>query len=297
MPASEGGPRAQVHHPLACVDASAQLGRVGLLRRCQVYRCRTGEVGRPHVRVVHRVGVESCQEGPDEVLLLLPEGRVLRALLLDGRGRPGRRRRRAEAAEAVRREHCGLRRQVGGELADRGVLRAAEVLGESGVDQVGAPDGAEQHRAAREDQHWAIGSADGERDVVRGVAGGADRTDRHAPDLLDVLVADHDPLVRHLGLAGHEVGHPAAAGQLETTTDVVVVGVRLGHCGEDHAALGQHGVDAVEVALRVDNQRASPVVDDVAAVAQVGRLDDGDGQSVALEDLVGHADLLRWLSH
>lgn len=65
-------------------------------------------------------------------------------------------------------------------------------------------------------------------------------------------------------------------GQDESAGDVVVVDVGLGHVGELDSSLVKQGFDAVDVALGVDDQPHLPVVDEVAAVPELGSVDDGD---------------------
>ena len=92
---------AQVDHPLAGLDPPAQLCGVGRRRWGQVRRRRAGGVGRPHVRVVGRVGVQPGEQLGDVGLLVLGQGRVRALLLPDRRGGRLGLGGRAEAAEPV----------------------------------------------------------------------------------------------------------------------------------------------------------------------------------------------------
>jgi hypothetical protein len=69
---------------------------------------------------------------------------------------------------------------------------------------------------------------------------------------------------------------PGRTGQLQPAADVVVVDVGLQHVG-DPKALGAHDVEhPIDIALRVDRERGRAVVDQVAVIAQAGRVNDND---------------------
>ena len=123
VPGRERGPGAQVDQPLPRLDAGARSSAASAgSGGGQVRARRAGGVGRPHVGVVGRVGVQ-----PGEQLLhvrLLVHGSAPGWLLLlpDGRGRGLGLGGRAEAAEPVGGEHLRRVGQLGGQPVRRGVL-------------------------------------------------------------------------------------------------------------------------------------------------------------------------------
>jgi hypothetical protein len=103
----EGDPVPQVNHPLAGLDATADLRRVGPARRREVRSRGPGDVGRSHVGVVGGPCVQARDQFLDVILLAAGEHRIGPLLPAD-RGRPERGLGgRAEAAEPVRGEDLG----------------------------------------------------------------------------------------------------------------------------------------------------------------------------------------------
>ncbi len=84
VPGSEGRALAQVHDPLAVLDAAAKLGRVSLRRRAQVSAVRSSRVRGSHVHVVGGVGTQAGEELTNVRFLVLGQGRVRLLLLPDG---------------------------------------------------------------------------------------------------------------------------------------------------------------------------------------------------------------------
>ena len=110
---SKRGSGPQVHDPLTGVDPASQVFGVGRLGSTQVGRVWPGGVGRAHLGVVRRPGIQSGEQLVNVVVLGLGQSRVRAPFLADGgRGRIGLRR-RAEAAETVRgQDRCLVRQRV-----------------------------------------------------------------------------------------------------------------------------------------------------------------------------------------
>jgi len=162
----------------------------------------------------------------------------------------------------------------------RGVeLRVGEVLGAVRVHQVGAPDAAVEQRPAGKHRGRLAVVADDERHVVLGVPGGLQHPDLQRAHGQQVAVVDRAPVEGDLLAALQPVGRAGPTGELQAPADVVVVQVRVQHQHARPTALGQHRLEPVQVALRIDDQRLAPraaLADDVAAVTQLGRLDRHD---------------------
>src|SRR5262249_8767451 len=110
--------------------------------------------------------------------------------------------------------------------------------------------------------------------VGEGGAGGGQRPQpQRAADLDGVAVADRCPVETDRVGGVDQVRRAGGGGQGRSAGEVVVVDVRLGDVGDAQpVARGQRG-DPVGVPLWVDDQGNRPVVDQVAAVAEGGRLD------------------------
>ena len=90
-----------------------------------------------------------------------------------------------------------------------------------------------------------------------------------------------EPLEGDLVGRVHVVRRAGAPGQCQPAGHVVVVDVGLEDVGEPDVVFLEQVQHPVDVALRVDHERDLAVVDEVAAVAQGGRLDRDDGEVVA----------------
>ena len=114
MTGRKGAPRPQVNHPLARFDPAPQLRRVRGVRRVQVRGTRARRVGRPHVGVIGRVGVQAGEQLADVPFFTEGENRVGLLLLADGGGQALGLGGRAETAEAVSGVHVRAGRQLRG---------------------------------------------------------------------------------------------------------------------------------------------------------------------------------------
>ena len=135
----EGGPVAQVDHPLPGLDAATQLGGIGGGGRGQVGLGGALGVRGHHVRVVRGPGAQARQQLPDVGLLVLGQDRVGLLLLADGRLGRLRLRGRTERPEAVGGEDvCVVGEQVG-QPVRRGVLLAGQSSACSSPSRSGRP--------------------------------------------------------------------------------------------------------------------------------------------------------------
>ncbi len=147
----EGDAAAQVDDPLAGGEPGGDLVGVRPRGRGEVDGGRARGIQGTHVGVVGGDVVEGGEEVGDEGVGVLGEGVVGGLLGADGGGAGavgaggG-----AEAAEAVGGQDGGVVGEFAGEPVRGGVLVAGEPLGEAGLDEVGAADGADQQRAAGE---------------------------------------------------------------------------------------------------------------------------------------------------
>jgi hypothetical protein len=98
------------------------------------------------------------------------------------------------------------------------------------------------------------------------------QTDRSGDDL--VAVTEGQSLESDVLAGGDPVFGPGRAGEFEPAADVVVVDVGFEHVGDPHVAFRSSVQDAIDVALRVDDDRDAVPGDEVAAVTQPGGLDD-----------------------
>src|SRR5664280_1899423 len=113
--------------------------------------------------------------------------------------------------------------------------------------------------------------------VCERVPGCGDRPHRQARGYLDdVAVADRRALEGHRVLGVDVVPRTRDPGQRVPASDVVVVDVGLEHVRDAHAGLAGEVEDAVDIALRVHDERHPPVVDQVGTVAERRRLDGDD---------------------
>ena len=88
-----------------------------------------------------------------------------------------------------------------------------------------------------------------------------------------VAVGHRVPVELHPIGARDDIGRVVPLRQLESPGHVVVVDVRLEHHHAPHSELVEHGLDPVEITLRVDHDSGLPVVSDITAVSEVARLD------------------------
>ena len=283
VPGGERAAAAQVDDPLTRRDARGQLRGVGHGGRRQVDEARPGRVGRAHVGVVRRVGVQSGQQFRHVLLLGQSQHGVDELLLADGEGGSrvlsgGGRSSGAEAAEPVRGTDRRIVGQFRGQSLGRRVLRSGQRCPVSRAEQVRPPRRAVQQRPAGE--HRGHPAGDGLLQHVRQVREGVPRRGDHPdsyliPDADGVAVADRYPVEGDLISAVHVVGRAGHPGQGQAATDVVVVDVRLEHVGDPDAAPGGGGEHPVDVPLRVHDQGPPPVGGQVAPVTQ-GRGVDAD---------------------
>ncbi len=104
---------------------------------------------------------------------------------------------------------------------------------------------------------------------MRRVARGGYRPQHQALFHADgVAVGDGGAGEGHVGRGRHQVGGAGETGQLQTAGDVVVVQVGLGHVADAHPAPRRGGDHLVDVARRVDDDRATGAADQIAAIAQ-----------------------------
>jgi hypothetical protein len=93
-----------------------------------------------------------------------------------------------------------------------------------------------------------------------------------AADAQLVAVAHPDPLEVDALVGREQVVGAVAAGEREGAGDVVVVDVGVRDGGDLHLRLLGGALHRGQVAGRVDDQRRGPVVDQVAAVAELGHV-------------------------
>ena len=105
---------------------------------------------------------------------------------------------------------------------------------------------------------------------------GCEGRDGEGADAELLPVRDRIALVGDLLLGPHEVGRRVSAGQDEPAREVVVVQVGLGDVRDPHARGLRGLLDPVRVPLRVDDERDLAVVDQVAAVPELGCVDGHD---------------------
>ena len=184
---------------------------------------------------------------------------------------------RAEAAEPVRRVDGHLIRQLRGQPADRAVLGPGQLVGLVRADQIGAADGAVQHGTAGEDRDRVPAVlAQDVREVTGRVPGGVHDGHGQGPGDDLVVIANGQAVEADLLGRRDDVRCPGLAGQRETAGDVVVMDVGLQHVRDPHPTGLRGGQNPADVTLRVDHDSLGPVVDQVAAIAQGGRLDGHD---------------------
>ncbi len=183
-------------------------------------------------------------------------------------------------------DRCLVAQQVG-EPVGRRVLVVHEVVGVLGTEEVRAAGRAVEQGAAREDADVLVaaggrvelGVVEDEGEVGERVAGGRQHSDAHTSTHLD------DVSVRYGGagegdvvLAIDEVLGAGPLRESEAAGDVVVVDVGLEDVREAYGVLVEEGQHAVDVALRVDDERDLAVVHEVAAVAEGRGVDHEDGE-------------------
>ena len=144
-----------------------------------------------------------------------------------------------------------------------------------GPDKVRAADRAVEQASAGEDGLLPA-VVDDKGEVGVGVARGGDGFDRQRTDPDGLPVRDRLPLEVNRVRGVHEVARAVRPGQFEPAGEVVVVDVGLGDVGDGDAGVAGGCLDAVRVPLRVDDQRHGAVMDEVAAVPELGGLDDDD---------------------
>lgn len=196
----------------------------------------------------------------------LPIGRVT-ALRLGGG---------AEAAESVRRQHGRVVGQLRGQPMRRGVLRPREVLGQPGLDQVRAPDGADQQRSAgqRRDRRAVLLQHVGR--VMRGVTESrqcAHGQARVGVDLRAVAVVHGDTREGDTASGRHQVGRTCEPGQLQSPSDLVVVHVRLDDLRDPYPTPGGRRDHPIDIAWRINRKGRAPAARQIAAVAEPRDLD------------------------
>ena len=231
------------------------------------------------MRVVAGVRGEPGEQLVDERILAVDgAGDVGAAFLVDRAGVDiARGAGRAEAAETVRRVDTRLVPQRVGEAAHGAELGASQGLGVVFADQVGASDGAVQHRPAREGgSRFAVDEGNGGEMVWR-VARGV-----HGPkhDVLAhrelVAVPAGDAIERHLVAGGDDIAGGGATGQFKAAAHVVVVQVGLENQPNLEATFGHDLEDPVGVPLWVDDGSCRAVNEDIAPVAERLGLDRDD---------------------
>ena len=94
-----------------------------------------------------------------------------------------------------------------------------------------------------------------------------------AADLKAVAVADRSAVEADGVGSIDQVTRASRTGERQSAGDIVVVDMGLGDVSDPHAPLLGQGRDAVNIPLRVDDDRHLAVVRQVAAVAKSRRLD------------------------
>ena len=121
---------------------------------------------------------------------------------------------------------------------------------------------------------------------MRGVAGGMDNGDLEFTHTEGGAIADGVDVrlieVCQVDARRHDVRRLVDCGQVIPTGHVVVVDVRLGYMGHRKAVLVDELVDAIGVALRIDDHGVETVVDDVSAIPQPRGINDDDLDGVRL---------------
>ena len=154
-------------------------------------------------------------------------------------------------------------------------LRPRHLLGPLLVDEVRAAHGPVEQGASREDgaRLPTIGVLDQVGQVRDGVPGSGHGRDKHRPVPHLIPVGHRLPIERHrIGTVDHVIGRRSTR-ELEAAGHVVVVDVRLENRDAAETLVREHGLHAIDVALRVDHDRHAAVVDDVAAVSEVAGLE------------------------
>lgn len=158
----------------------------------------------------------------------------------------------------------------------RGPSAGPSVVGEAVVDEVGAADGAVQQAPAAEEETGLPSGTRQERLVMASVPGGCDDRDLERADGYDIAVAHRDALEVHPLVGGQQVVGVVSSGQPQCARYIVVVDVSVRDRPDVDTLRVCCLLDRGEVAWGIDDQGRVPVVDEVAAVAQSGRLDDDD---------------------
>ena len=99
-----------------------------------------------------------------------------------------------------------------------------------GPEQVGPPDGADEQRAAGQEQERLVGArrvGDGVADVLGRVARGVERPEPDRTDIERLAVAGRPVLVAQLRPGADDVRRAGQRRELAAARDVVVVEVRL----------------------------------------------------------------------
>ena len=135
-----------------------------------------------------------------------------------------------------------------------GVLRA---------EQVRPPDGADEQRAAGQQQERLVGTGRvGHRvaDVLGGMAGRVERREPDRTELERVAVAGGPMLVAELGAGTDDVARTGQRGELAAARHVIVVEVGLEDVADPQVRLAS-GIEVdVDVAPRVDDRRHAGLV-------------------------------------
>ncbi|GIW19982.1 MAG: hypothetical protein KatS3mg065_0278 [Chloroflexota bacterium] len=232
--------RPRLRHP------APEEARPGLVRRAH-----PGEVARKRRLATE----EAADEGLDVGRLNHP---VVAPLVADGRERRRGDPRRAERAGAVGREDGDVVLVGEDDLVEGAIHRPGEGDGVLGPEEVGPPDGADEERAAGEEEGRLGGPGrvgDGVGDVLGGVAGRFEGPELEGPDAERLAVADRPVLVAKLRPGADDVGRPGQGRQLPAPGDVVVVEVGLDDVADPEVPLAGRGKVDVDVAPGIDDGR------------------------------------------
>ena len=179
----------------------------------------------------------------------------------------------------MRRVDVSTRGDLSADPAHRPPLGSGKRFGELRSEEIGPADAAEEEGAAGEERDVCSVYVDGEGDVVRRVTGGVEDAEPaeiggdlgHVADLACGEVDVHPLRDDILGLR--------PTGEFEAPAHVVVVEVGLEDVGCAPPVPVKDFLDAIDVALRIDDDGGRSAADDVTAIAEVRSVDRDDLQA------------------